>query len=225
LKESLEKLVSQLITTGRFETFSDLASPRARIARAALELFAKHSYEGTTTKAIAARAKTTERTLFKHFKSKDQLFARTVFPAFLSALMPTVMESGTNVLETRRGDFRTLLRALLVDRITLAVRHPTFVTMVWREMLLRPAFRSAYKKVLARRGQPIVEAFVAQGKESGQLRELPTASVIRAISAQLIGYLAMRLVLAPDQAWDTEADADQILELIMHGIGGKRLRK
>jgi len=225
LKESLEKLVSQLIATGQFEIFSDPSSPRARIARAALELFAKHSYEGTTTKAIAERARTTERTLFKHFKSKDQLFARTVFPAFLKALIPMTMDSATTLLESGRRDFRKTLRALLVNRITLAVKHPTVVTMVWRELLTRPAFRSAYRKVLARRGKPVVAAFIASGKQSGQLRDLSPDWAVQAITAQLTGYLVMRLVLAPDQAWDTEADADQILDLVLRGIGGTRRRQ
>lgn len=37
---------------------------------------------------------------------------------------------------------------------------------------------------------------------------------------QLVAYLVTRLVLAPEQRWDTEVDVDQILELIMRGIGG-----
>ncbi|HET7541655.1 MAG TPA: helix-turn-helix domain-containing protein [Polyangiaceae bacterium] len=225
MKKSLEKLVSQVIATGKFETFTDPSSPPARIARAALELFAEHSYEGTTTKAIADRARTTERTLFKHFESKDQLFARTVFPAFLQAWTSTIAEPAANLLEARRGDFRKTLRALLVNRIAIAVEHPAIVIMMWRELLIRPAFRSAHRKVLARRGKPIVETFIARGKSSGQIRELPTEAILRAITAQLVGYLVMRLVLAPEQAWDTEADADQILALIMRGIGRDRRRR
>ena len=225
MKESLEKLVSELLATGKLETFSDPGSPRARIARAALELFAEHSYEGTTTKAIAARARTTERTLFKHFKSKDQLFARTVFPAFLKALTPTLLEPGTKALAVDARDFRTTLRALLVDRITIATEHPALSLMMWRELLMRPAFRSAHAAVFAKRGRPAVAAFVAKGKKSGQLRALPPELIVRTITGQLLAYLVTRLVLAPDQDWDTEADAEQLLDLILRGIGRNRRGK
>jgi AcrR family transcriptional regulator len=225
VKASLEKLVSELLATGQFETFSDPRSPRARIARAALELFAEHSYEGTTTKAIAARARTTERTLFKHFKSKDQLFARTVFPAFLKALMPTLLEPGKMAPFVDARTFRAALRAFLVNRITVAVQNPTLIVMMWRELLTRPAFRSAHEAVLAKRGRPIVASVIAKGRKSGELREIPADLILRTISGHLVAYLATRLVLAPQQAWDTEADADQMLDLVMRGIGRARPHK
>jgi AcrR family transcriptional regulator len=222
LKKSLEKLVAELIATGRFETMADPSSPRARIAQAALELFAEGSYEGTTTKAIAKRARTTERTLYKHYESKEKLFARTVFPAFLKALMPILVDPHAAVLQTSTGDFRTKLRALIVNRISFAVKNPRLFTMMWRELLERPAFRAAYQKLLAQRGTTFVDAFIAEGKQSGYLRDLPQDVILRTIVGQLIGYAVTRLVLAPEKAWDTERDADQLLELILQGIGSAR---
>lgn len=221
LKRTLDKLVAELIATGNYASTTDPASPRGRIARAALELFAERSYETTTTKAIADRARTTERTLFKHFQSKDRLFALTVFPAFLKSLMPLV-EPVETLVQTSTSDFRTTLRAVLVNRISFAVAHPVLATMVWRELLARPAFRSAFKKVFVRRAKPIVDAFISKAKESGELRDLPTDVIARTIQGHLVGYLVMRLVIAPERRWDTEADADQMLELIMRGIGSER---
>jgi AcrR family transcriptional regulator len=220
LKQSLEKLVADLIATGKFESAGDPATPRARIARAALELFAEHSYEGTTTKAIARRARTTERTLFKHFGSKDRLFAETVFPAFLKALAPVVTDPKMQQPDlARTDDFRATLRTLLVNRITAATQHPSLIIMIWRELLIRPAFRSAYGMLFAQQVKPIFDAFVARGRDSGQLRDVPTEVVFRTILGQLIGYLVARLVIAPERAWDTEPDADQILETILQGVG------
>lgn len=44
-----------------------------RILRAALELFVERGIHATTTAAIAKRARTAEGTLYRHFKSKDDL--------------------------------------------------------------------------------------------------------------------------------------------------------
>lgn len=222
LKESLEKLVAGLIAKGQFEPPDDPKTPRGRIARAALELFAARSYEGTTTKEIARRARTTERTLFKHFGSKEKLFAQTVFPAFLRALTPVVQDPEVRELLSGEDDFRSTLRALLVNRIAVATRHPTLFIMMWRELLARPAFRAAHAKVFARRGQPVLDAFIARGRERGELQGVPTDVIYRTIWGQLISYLVTRLVLAPERAWDTEADAEQILDIIMNGIGAGR---
>ena len=218
MDRTIEKLVAELIETGRLESTIG-SSPRARIARAALELFAARSYEGTTTKAIAERARTTERTLFKHFKNKDQLFARTVFPAFLKALLPVLLEPAMSPLQVGSGDFRITLRALIVSRITLAVKHPRLFKMIWREFLMRPVFRAAYKQVFTKRARPALDAFIAQGRDAGYLRDLPTDIIVRTIMGQLVAYLVARLVLVPNQRWDTEADADEIVELILRGVG------
>lgn len=49
---------------------------RERLQRAALELFAEHGFDRTTTEQIAARAGVTERTFFRHFPDKREvLFA------------------------------------------------------------------------------------------------------------------------------------------------------
>lgn len=49
---------------------------RRRLEKAALELFAEHGFDGTTTDQIAARAGVTERTFFRHFPDKREvLFA------------------------------------------------------------------------------------------------------------------------------------------------------
>lgn len=52
---------------------------RGLILRASRELFSQRGYAGTPTREIAARAKVSEVLLFRHFKSKAQLFEQAVF--------------------------------------------------------------------------------------------------------------------------------------------------
>ena len=60
----------------------------AAILAAATSLFGAKGYRGARTADIAARAGVTERTLFRYFPSKDQLYRRVMFPAVLAATMP-----------------------------------------------------------------------------------------------------------------------------------------
>ena len=53
---------------------------RAEILRSAFPLFARHGYEGTTTRELAAAAGVTEPILYRHFPSKEALF-EAVFDA------------------------------------------------------------------------------------------------------------------------------------------------
>lgn len=47
---------------------------RRRLQEAALELYLEHGYEQTTTENIASRAGVTERTFFRHFADKREVF-------------------------------------------------------------------------------------------------------------------------------------------------------
>ena len=51
---------------------------RERILDAAARVFAENGYARTTTKALATAAGITEMTLFRHFGSKENLFAALV---------------------------------------------------------------------------------------------------------------------------------------------------
>ena len=51
---------------------------RERILAAALDLFSERSFEGATTREIAARAEVTQPLLNYHFRSKDDLWRAAV---------------------------------------------------------------------------------------------------------------------------------------------------
>src|SRR5207253_8547178 len=51
---------------------------REQLIEVATKLFARHGYEATTTAAIAEAAGVTEPILYRHFKSKQELFVAIV---------------------------------------------------------------------------------------------------------------------------------------------------
>ena len=55
-----------------------MADTRAKILKAALELFSKHGYSSTTTRELARKAEITEVTLFRYFPSKENLFEEVI---------------------------------------------------------------------------------------------------------------------------------------------------
>jgi AcrR family transcriptional regulator len=62
---------------------------KARIERAALELFAKHGMDGVSIKQIAAACPISDGAMYRHFKSKDEL-ARLMFEAIHARLLDLV---------------------------------------------------------------------------------------------------------------------------------------
>jgi AcrR family transcriptional regulator len=72
---------------------------RARILKAARELFVAQGYRGTTTREISARAGVVEKLIFSNFGSKAKLFEATLLTPFV-ALFTDYVDSWSRPLQT-----------------------------------------------------------------------------------------------------------------------------
>ena len=200
---------------------SDSPAPvdtEARIAAAALELFAEHSYEAATTQAIAKRAGVTERTLFKHFKNKERLFTQTVYPALFKLIRPVAINNLYQLLQDRQGDFRATIHAIVEERVKFALQHPTIVKLVTQELLLRPSFREAAFKFIGEQMAPSLEAFFSEARATGQMKDIPTAVAIRTLVFSVVGFGLTRIFLFPTDTEDLQPDIDLITSLLLDGL-------
>src|SRR5215467_5548140 len=93
---------------------------RDRIVAAAADLFAERSFDGATTREIAARAGVTQPLLNYHYRSKDDLWRASV-----DSLFALLVSSMTEHLETV-GDVDELTGAKLRVRefVTFSARNP-----------------------------------------------------------------------------------------------------
>jgi AcrR family transcriptional regulator len=102
---------------------------RERILAAALDLFSERSFEGATTREIAARAGVTQPLLNYHFQSKDALWR---------AAVDTLFEDLTDALTARadglRGvDERTATRLIVREFIFFSAHHPQLHRIITQE--------------------------------------------------------------------------------------------
>ncbi len=96
----------------------NIVNSKTRISNVALDLFIKRGIKGTTTREIAKRAGIAEGTIYKHFKSKNDL----AFKLFLSH-----MDSFRNRLResiVRHSSPRDKLKALIEAFFAFAKEEP-----------------------------------------------------------------------------------------------------
>jgi AcrR family transcriptional regulator len=104
------------------------ADKRARIKRAALELFGKRGYEGTAIDAIAERAGIAVGGFYQHFRSKRQLLL-TLMDELLEAL------SRLDMSPAGGSDMRTRLHGMLARAFAHDL-HYLGAYRAWQEALL-----------------------------------------------------------------------------------------
>lgn len=102
---------------------------RDRIITAAADLFSERSFEGATTRLIAARAEVTQPLLNYHFRSKASLWEAAV-----DALFITLAETMNHRREGLRGVDEVATAKLLVrEFIVFSARNPQLHRMIMQE--------------------------------------------------------------------------------------------
>ena len=141
----------------------DARATRARLIRAALDLFTTQGFRGTTTPEIAQRAGVAEATIYRHFASKD---------ALLTAACLEAQSYGRRLITPQEGetgfDARAALTRLARQLVELAQHDPALL-----RMLLRPPDEALHDEA-ARRGirefREALQQLVAAGKQRGEIR-------------------------------------------------------
>lgn len=196
-----------------------LTETQAHIVQAALELFAEHGYAAATTQAIAKRAGVTEKTLFRHFGTKKQLFAQAIYPAMLQLLQPVVFERLRHVFASEQPSLRAMLLAIVTDRIAAVRERPEIFKTLAQELLLDGEFREVFMAFWQDQLLDGILAILQQAKARGAVRDLPEQAILRALISLTVGYVVQRAILMPQAAWDDEAEAALLVDILLHGIG------
>lgn len=186
---------------------------------AAARLFARRGVAQTGTREIAAEAGTTERTLFKHFGSKDALAQAVIERAVLPHLAPTSLAALRQAIDAHAGDLATWHAALLRQRAEALAQAPELVRLLAVELLRDEALRARFAEAwLVAAWGPLTGLFAALQREGVVARELAPELVARLFLSLNLGYLLGRFVLAPQRAWDDEAEIAAIVRVFARGV-------
>jgi TetR/AcrR family transcriptional regulator len=102
---------------------------RDRIIAAATDLFSERSFDGATTREIAARAGVTQPLLNYHFRSKEELWQAAVDSLF-ELLNQTLDERTTGL---RGVDEVTSAKLLVREFVTFSARNPQLHRIIMQE--------------------------------------------------------------------------------------------
>ena len=209
---------------------SDLKGPKrgpaptkhVDILWAAVSLFAKQGVAETTTKQIAAAASTTERTLFKHYGSKDGLVQAVIKQAVLAQMTPASLSDLQGHIEEGAApdsDLESWHRALLKVRSTTMGAAPELARLLLLEIIRDDELRTQFgQQWLGSAWRPLVT--VLRGlQKAGKLREdIEVDAMAQSFFSLNLGYLIARHVLCPSLKWDDQSAQHSIAAIFAKGV-------
>lgn len=163
---------------------------RDRIVAAATDLFSERSYDGATTRDIAARAAVTQPLVNYHFRSKEELWRAAVDGLFVR--LDRAMEERARGL--RGVDEITSAKLLVREFIVFSARNPALHRIIMQES---KADSPRMDYLVDRHVRPIFERTVeifASLARAGVMPDIPTAHLYYILT----GAGPTMFVLAPE---------------------------
>ncbi|MBU5674522.1 TetR/AcrR family transcriptional regulator [Paenibacillus brevis] len=191
---------------------------QTRILYAAAEIFAEKGYAYSSTSEIAQRAGVAEGTIFRHYKTKQDLLSAIVSPVMSKLLAPFVLNDFKEILESDYPKLEDFLYALAVNRLNFVKKNSKILKILLQEIPFQPMLQEEFKQHVGykvfHRFIEIIEHF----KSKGEVIDLPSFSIFRFIGSSLIGLFVTRFLFSEGQPWDEEKEIRDVVQLILNGI-------
>ena len=185
---------------------------RQRILHAAAQVFADEGYARATTRALAAAAGVNEVTLFRHFGSKENLFA-AVIDQFAGPAVTMALEAQLS------GDPAQDLRIVGIQLLELLLKRGDAL----RLMLCEAAHFPEVQKVMVQNPRQIrrmLASYIGQQVEEGRFRSLHPEVAAQAFSGMLFAHAIAQGLLEDsiEPEVTKEELVDQFVEIFMNGM-------
>ena len=194
---------------------------RTQLIEVALELFSKHGFSGTTTREIAAAAGVSEAIIFRHFASKEELYAALLEYKNREGRVEEWLDELRS--HAARRDDEALFRSL-IRRILISYRDdPSFQRLLIYSALDAHEFSQLLHRNLGIPLYGFLYDYIVKRKREGAFAGLDPGSVIFAVVGMpsCFGMVTKLFGVGVKTASDDKT-AKSFTRVLFEGLGSKR---
>lgn len=158
--------------------------PASRILNAAVALFARKGFAGTTTRMIAAKARMNEALIFRHFPTKRHLYSAII----QRKIAEDPILAGVGTAQMAGEDDEAVLRLLAARVLDTVKSDPNFVRLLYFSGLEGHELSTMFFDCYARRVNEFLAARIKRGIARGRFRKVNTTLAARAFIGMLGHY-------------------------------------
>lgn len=208
----------ELIVQTLFES-NNLTEKQRQILKAAVQLFSEKGYAATSTSEIAKLAQVAEGTIFRHYRTKKELLLAIVGPFMEKIADSYIVNDLTNLLKKDYQRPEDLLSAIIENRRDIIVQFLPLLKIILQELPFHPELREHFLQLISDNMYHRVVEVINDYQQKGMLKKLPPTAIAKFAITNILGHLFTRYVLFPHLEWDDVRDTEQLIQLIMNGIG------
>jgi AcrR family transcriptional regulator len=162
-----------------------------RIIEAATQLFSRQGFSGTSTREIARLADVNETSVFRYFRSKQDVFWAAIQSRVERLHVSKALQNGLN----NSGHPEATIRLIVEFLVDIATYHRELIWLFIVGFLeLRPGTERVYYRHLAPTFQAIAD-YLGRSVETGALRKLDPHLTAIAFTATVLAHHGMHPLL------------------------------
>ena len=188
---------------------------RRQIIEAAADLFSRKGFGGTTTRQVAEAVGVSETTIFKHFATKEELYA-----AIIEVKSKTQEIVGTAIPAATRQDDAGVLRTLARAMIARTQADPTLMRLLFFSALEGHALSDMFFRSRVQQVDDFLSRYIADRVAAGAFRPVDPVQA----AWNFIGMVAYHLLLRelfgqkPPPHLTTERAVEEMVALFLQGV-------
>ena len=186
---------------------------RDRILKAALTLFARSGYDGTTTKQIAVAAGVAEGTLFRHFETKKSILVQVATDGWIEILTDLLTE--LSEMASYKAVAQVMKRRMLHLQDNADLMRVCFMEVQFHEDL-----RDRIQTDVIEKMTDVAEAFFQTAMDQGVYRKMDPRLVARVFLGMFAvsGFSQKTLTDPSASVLELKEMAEGISEIFLNGV-------
>jgi AcrR family transcriptional regulator len=207
---------------------------REQIVRIAVSLFSNRGFRGTTTKEIANAAGVSEAMVFRHFATKEELYAAILDHKACNgcgSFEPELMAAEA----IKRKDDRGVFESLALGALNHHDEDPDFQRLLLYSALEKHKLAQMFFDGFVRKVYDFLGGYISERQREGALVEMDPAIVVRSFIGMVMHHSLNNNLWDPQHRLlkiSNEAAAKYFTDVLLNGIAtnpakrnGKRARQ
>jgi AcrR family transcriptional regulator len=181
MEQAFEDLNDWLMT-------SEMPFGKKQVLKAAINLFSKQGYDGTSTAQIAEASGMSQATIFKYYKSKEDLLLVILKP-LIEHLLPTYGKEFAKKLSQQDQNLANMIHFIVQDRYSFLVQNKDAVMILISQLLINQQIKDNVLQKIVDVKDIFEQNVWLPLKKTGELRDdLDELSFLRLVVSQIIFY-------------------------------------
>jgi AcrR family transcriptional regulator len=189
---------------------------RSRILKAALRLFARRGYDGTTTRDLAEAAGVAEGTLFRYFSNKKAILIEVVSHGWVELLTDLLTEL------SEMGSYKAVAQVMRRRMLHLH-QNADLLRVCFMEAQFHPELRDRIQSEVINKMTDVTEAFFQTAMEQGIYRPMSPKTVARVFLGMftVAGFSQSTITGEDSSPAEMQQMAEEMADIFLNGVLAK----